>query len=360
MLRLYPRLVRSIAIVLVSLSLTVTVLAATPPSFGSSMLVIFPFRVVDGMDPGLGAEFGTKLGTAITNLGGVKVVVGDRATAPAAYLSTAKADGADYYLIGLVGQPRNETAPVIEQLVSVRSGVIVWSGNADIRADLDVQDQGTIIKTALLAHAGRAYVSILDPVSEPSGVPPSAAKKRNANGAGRGSDAQVAGRPLPVPSDEPRPKPTAQPKGYASVREPSRFVVLEIVGPTVASEVREYAVSSLIAALERRGQTVAQANPTAAIFPALRGPNVCAQTGGAYLVFGSIEAQVTPASSANNFIGWATAELKAVAYDCQNQKFVPSAKPLRASGSLLTTAIDRAADAAVTNYLLKVVAAAKV
>jgi hypothetical protein len=353
-------LVRSIAIALVSTSLIVALLGATPGPLGSSTLVIFPFRVAEGMDPGIGVEYGTKLGASITALGGITVVMGEPATDPAAYLRTTKADGGDYYVSGFVAPPLNETAAVIEQLVSARSGVIVWSGNASIRPDIDIHDEGSVVKNALLAHASRGYVSIINPVSEPSEVPPSTSSNRNAKPSNGGPGSTIAIRPLPLPNEsyEPSPKPTSQPKLYASLARPSRFVVLDVAGQTVTSSVRSYAVSSLISALARHGQTVAQASPITTILPVVRGPEICAKTGGAYLVFGSLEAQVTPASSSNDFIGWATANLSVVAYDCQNQKFVQSTKPLRGSGSVLRTAIDRAADSAVTNYLLKVVARA--
>jgi len=48
MLGTFPPLVRSIVIALVSTSLAVALMGATPSSFGSSTLVIFPFRVAGG------------------------------------------------------------------------------------------------------------------------------------------------------------------------------------------------------------------------------------------------------------------------------------------------------------------------
>jgi hypothetical protein len=352
MLGAFPPLVRSTVIALMCLSLAVALMGATPSSLGSSTVVIFPFHVAEGIDPHVGVVYGTELGSAITAVGGVNVVTGDPATAPADYLRTAKADGGDYYLIGFIAPPLNETFAVNEQLVSARSGIIVWSGNAYLGPNIDVHDQGSIIKNALLAYASRGYGLITSEVA-PHDVTSSSSPKI-------GSVTRVADQPLPLPNEAYGllPKPTATSKRYATAKLPSRFVVLEIVGSSVASSVRGYAVSSLTVALARHGQTVSEGNPTATVYPVVRAQFICAQTGGTYLVFGSLEAQVTPASSVNAFIGWADADLKVVAYDCQNQKFAQATRSFHGGGTLLTTAIDKAADAAVIS-LLKVFAIAK-
>ena len=52
------------------------------------------------------------------------------------------------------------------------------------------------------------------------------------------------------------------------------------------------------------------------------------------------------------------ASISLAAYDCGGQKFVQTAGSVHGRGARWTDAVDHAADAAVTNYLLKVGAVA--
>jgi hypothetical protein len=139
---------------------------------------------------------------------------------------------------------------------------------------------------------------------------------------------------------------------YASATKPSRFVVLTFVGKNVTPAVRDYAVDSLIKALKKHGQSAAEGNPdtTGHRLPSV---DLCTSTGAAYLVFGSVSGDSVKGNDYSNYVPHSNASIALAAYDCAGQRFVQTAKEVRGSGARWTDAVDRAANAAVTNYLLK-------
>lgn len=350
------RFARSIAVVFCA-SLSIALMGATTTSGGpalnssasSSMLptttvVIFPFRLSDGVDPLVGTTFIDHLSGALKALGGVKVVMADPATAPADYLHVTKVNGGEYYLIGHISPPLHNTVPVIEQIVSGRSGTVVWSNTAYIAAEEDVLDQAPIIKTELVKYSTRGYLSILTATPRPAPPPPT----------------PVAKKPIGPPENLPNEaygyssKPTAPPKIYASAGHPSRFVVLPFTGNTVTPAVRAYTIDAVMAAFKHRGQSVAEGNPETSQFPAVRGKDVCAQTGAGYLVFGTLDAKARPATLESNYIGWTDAYLTIYLYDCGAQKFEKAPKSAHGGGVSWKVAVDKATASGVSDYVMKV------
>jgi hypothetical protein len=334
--------------------------ASPPPSLGAPpTIMIFPMRQPEGLDPKAGIGYSVKLGTALLALGGVKVVQGDPATAMSDYLHTAKTAGADFYMMGSVAPPLNNAVAVVQQVVSTRSGVVSWSGTAYISSEDDVTAQAPLIKAALAQYETRGYVAILNPTPAPAKTaaptPPPKGKRVSTNGGGSGSGPAGADQPpLPLPNEAYgfSSKPTAPPKAYASAAHPSRFVVLTFIGQNVPPAVREYTADSLVKALKKHGLTAAEGNP-ATTGHRLPSVDLCASTGAAYLVFGSISGGSTKGNDFSNYVPHSDAALALAAYDCNGQKFVQSAKQVRGSGARWTDAVDRAARAGVTDYLLK-------
>jgi hypothetical protein len=277
----------------------------------------------------------------MTTAGGVKIVMGDPATTPENFLHTAKVDGGDFYLTGFIAPPVNGAMAVIEQIVSARSGTVVWANTAHIGSDKDITDQGPIVQNALLTYSTRGYFAILNPTPKPAATPTTSAKK---NG--------IAPLDLPNEAYGFSSKPTAPPKVYASANRPTRFVVLPITGKTVPVVIRTYAESSLVGALSRNGQTAAQGDPDQTQHPLLRGPQICAQTGGKYLVWGDVRTNSNDATEGNDM--WTDAYMNVAVYDCASMRLQSVAKPLHGSAFSWKTAVDHAANLAVTNYLLKI------
>lgn len=352
------------------MSLSVTLMGAETSSLlPAPTLVVFPLGHAEGTDPNTGVAYAAQLAAALKALGGVKVIVGDPATAPADFLHVAKAAGGEYYFMGSIAPPLNNAASVIEELVSTRSGTIVWSKTAYISRPGDVTDQAPIVKDGLLQYADRGYFLVLNPTPKPLPTQAPADKKKG-----------VANQPPPKPGASPVPplripgdnapeklpneaygyssKPTAPPKVYASASRPSRFVVLNFVPKNVLPEVRDYTVDSLTASLKRRGQTAAEGNPLTTLHR-LPGAAVCAETGAGYLVFGDVTAKATVATVDNNEMGHVDASLDVAAYDCVAQRFLPAAKDVRGSGHPWQKAVDAAANKAVNGYLMKLAATAK-
>jgi hypothetical protein len=358
-----PWFARSIVGVLCA-SLAVALMGATSTSLlPPPTIVIFSFTPADGADPSTGPEYAKRLGAALTTLGGVKVIMADAATVPADYLHTAKTAGADYYLMGHIAPAVKNSVPVIEQVVSARSGIVVWSDTAHISSDSDVVSQAPVVRNAVTSYAARGYATILNatpgPVRTVKPATTPAPKKVAATAADAGGVAGPGGIII-GPDGVPRlpneaygysSKPTAPPKVYASASRPSRFVVLSFAGKSVTPNVRDYTVESLVRTLKTHGQSVAEGDP-AATGHHLPGPDVCADTGGRYLVFGSIEATSQRADESNNYVNLVNTALNVTVYNCAAGKFE---KPtvLRGRGMPWQSAVDNATSTAVNRYLMK-------
>jgi hypothetical protein len=348
-------------VALFCVTLAVALVDASPAPLGAApTIMIFPMRQPEGLDPKAGIGYSTKLGSALSALGGVKVVLGDPATAMSDYLHVAKAAGADFYMMGSVAPPINNAVAVVQQVVSTRTGVVSWSGTAYISSSDDVASQAPLIKTALTTYETRGYMAILNPTPVPvqTASPTPAPKGRRVStdsGAGGRATGSADQAPLKLPNEAYgfSSKPTAPPKVYASAGRPSRFVVLTFIGKGVTPQVRDYTVDSLIKALKKHGQSAAEGNPdeTGHRLPSV---DLCAATGATYLVFGSVSGSSTKGNDFSNFVPHSDAAIAVAAYDCAGQRFVQTAKEVRGSGARWTDAVDKAANAAVINYLLKV------
>jgi hypothetical protein len=354
---------RSIVAVLCA-SLAVALMGATTSLLPPPTLVIFSFTPADGADPNSGTEFAKQLGAALTTLGGVKVVMADAATVPANYLRTAKTAGGDYYLMGHIAPAIKNSLPVIEQIVSARSGIVVWSETAHVSSDDDVANQAPTVKNAVTSYAARGYATILNatpgPVRTVKPATTPAPKKVAAASADGPGGVPGPGGVIIGPDGVPRlpneaygfsSKPTALPKVYASASRPSRFVVLSFAGKSVTPVIREYTVDSLVRTLKTHGQSVAEGDP-AALGHHLPGPDVCADTGGRYLVFGTIEATSQAAAESNNYVSLVNTALNVTVYNCATGKFE---KPtiLRGRGMPWQNSVDNATSTAVNRYLMK-------
>lgn len=346
---------RSILAVFCS-SLAVTLLGASPTLFGTPTVVIFPLRAASGVDANAGLGYANRLGSALTALGGVKVVMGDPATPAAEYLHVAKAAGANFYLMGSIAPPIKDAVAVVEQMVSTRTGIVSWSNTAYVNSDDDVAAQAPIIKNAVTAYETRGFVTILHPTPPPAPAqtaPPAPPKKTATAARSGATSGDQPPQQLPNEAYGFSSKPTAPPKAYASANTPSRFVVLTFAGDTVTPEVRDYTADALVSALKRHGQSAAEGNPDTTGHR-LPSADLCSSTGARYLVFGSVSGSSVRASEATNYEAHSDASIKLATYDCTSERFLASAKQANGRGGRWTQAVDNAADAAVRNYLLKV------
>jgi hypothetical protein len=334
--------------------------AAGPPT----VLVVFPFRVADGLDPANGSDYATAIARAITAAGdGVKVILAPAGTAQSDYLHVTAADGGDFYLSGYVAPPIRGSAAVLEQIVSRRSGTAVWGNTAQITVDSDVRDQGPIVRTALLAYTQRGYFLILNPTPSPAPVhTDKPAKKKGLDLGGGAGGGGGGGATPPKPLDLPNEAygfssaPTAAPKLYATADHPSRFAILNVTGTQVPQVIRAYTATSLVATLSHHGQTAAEGDPVTTAHSLIHPAATCKLTGSNYLVFPQISTFSTDSTSGTD--EWTDAHLALIVWDCAGNAYLRP-KPFLASAFNWKTAVDRATLKSITAYLEKLGLAAR-
>jgi TolB-like protein len=372
-----PRsLLRGIAAACCALAAAVSVAGAQVSIGSKPVLIVYPFQVGPGLAATAGNDFAVKMGESVARTGGITVSPNPVGVAQQDFLTNAKVANADYYLTGYIS-PIGGTVTVIEQLVSVRTGTIVWSNSAQVLTQADMDAQADQLHTVLVAYASRGYFSLgLRGAATPE--PTKTDRPRgfvSANTPDTGPAPTRPPAPLPIPRDIQASAPPGSPRGavaiagntgfgddpstfgvtaapppkiYASALHPSRFAVLKFTG--LNERLREDTANAMILALGKRGQTAALGDPDTTDFPLLRGADICASTGANYLVWGAITA--TGVTEQNNFGTLYTASIRAQAWDCKGAGFVRNTKSAEARSYHLQSAIDDAADAAVRDYLM--------
>jgi TolB-like protein len=331
-------------------ALAIGLIAAGPVPFGPpSVLIVLPFQVGPGLKATAGSDFATHMSATIAQTSGVTVVP-DTSTDvnQADYPAIAKAAGADFYLTGFIS-PNGGTVTVIQQLVSLRSGTIVWSNSAQVLTPEDAVEQANLIRDTIVQYQSRGFAAL----AFQHATPPPDAKTTSRPVATAPPAQRVAAEPnLPNEAYGFSSAPTAAPKIYASAAHPSRYVILRFTGKLESDRVLDYTANALIYSLGRHGQTASLADPDTSEFPLVRGATICADTGASVLVWGSIATTSTDASRGDDL--WTDATLTTYAWDCKSAKFVRPKRAATGAAGSWETAIDHASDDAVTNYLLTV------
>ena len=334
--------------------------ASAPAAFSNGpTIVIFPFKTADGLDPANGREYALALGHAIETAGGITVVMGDVATPQSEFLKATAAKDGDYYLTGFVSAPIRGTTSVLEQLVSRRSGTAVWGITAQITTDKDILDQGPVVHDALLTYASRGYYAIINATPQPAPTKTPKPDKKNGitSSSGGGGNGGPPRRTLDLPNEAYgfSSAPTAQPKVYASTAHPARFAILAVSG-AIADVEKRYAEASLVNTLSHHSQPALPGDPEQTRHWLIHPSDTCAQTGAAYLVFGTLSTHSTDATSGVE--PWTDASFTPMVYDCAAQAYNRASKPIRTSAFDWKTAVDRATFKATTDFFGKLPGAA--
>jgi hypothetical protein len=117
-------------------------------------VVIYPFDVQGGVDPRIGMAIAQILSQQMIVAGQIAVLpVPQRITRPD-FQNYARDHNADFYISGYV-TPIGAVASVVEQVVSVESGVILFSQTAEVTSVADVASQGLQARAQILAFVGR-------------------------------------------------------------------------------------------------------------------------------------------------------------------------------------------------------------
>jgi hypothetical protein len=125
------------------------------PSVGEGpVVIVYPFDVQTGADPRIGTAIAQILGQEMAAAGGITVRPIPQGVKRTDFLENARAANADFYIGGYV-TPVGDSAAVVEQVVSVESGVILFSQTAQVSTVADVASQSLLARSQILAFVGR-------------------------------------------------------------------------------------------------------------------------------------------------------------------------------------------------------------
>jgi hypothetical protein len=139
-----------------------TPVPATPLPGGigrQPVVLVYPFDVQTGADPKIGFAIATILGQEMIAAGGITVPAVPQNVKRADFLDYAHTVHADFYISGYV-TPVGESAAVVEQVVSVESGVILFSQTAQVSSVADVASQSLLARSQILAFVGRGTQTV--------------------------------------------------------------------------------------------------------------------------------------------------------------------------------------------------------
>jgi hypothetical protein len=135
--------------------------APVPPAgFGAlPTVLVYPFDVQTGADPKIGMAIAQILAQEMTAAGGITVPPVPQGIKRADFLENARTARADFYISGYV-TPVGDSAAVVEQVVSVESGVILFSQTAQVTSVADVASQSLLARQQILTFLGRGTESV--------------------------------------------------------------------------------------------------------------------------------------------------------------------------------------------------------
>jgi hypothetical protein len=141
---------------------------ATPPSIQQTPTVmVYPFDVQTGADPRIGMAIAQILAQEMVAAGGISVPPIPQGIKRSSFLDNARTARADFYISGYV-TPVGDSAAVVEQVVSVDSGVILFSQTAQVASVADVASQSLLARTQILTFLGRGTQNV---ETRPSNTP---------------------------------------------------------------------------------------------------------------------------------------------------------------------------------------------
>ncbi|TAM58934.1 hypothetical protein EPN52_09875 [bacterium] len=155
----------------------------------SPVLVVFPFQPQGSVAPKVGEQISLVLAQSIADGGGVTVKAPPPTSTKETFQQDARTLGAAYYISGYV-TPFGNQLSLVEYVVSVRTGTIIYSATAQAANVSDVQTQAYTLRKALLELA--SHDSGVDTAAAPA---PSAAPSAPAKAAAAPAAASVAAAP---------------------------------------------------------------------------------------------------------------------------------------------------------------------
>jgi hypothetical protein len=134
--------------------------SSTPSSLEQQpVILVYPFDVQTGADARIGTAIAQILGQEMAAAGGITVLAIPQGVKRPDFLDNARTAKADFYISGYV-TPVGESAAVVEQVVSVESGVILFSQTAQVSSVADVASQSLLARSQILAFVGRGTQNV--------------------------------------------------------------------------------------------------------------------------------------------------------------------------------------------------------
>lgn len=130
-----------------------------PSAAQAPTILVYPFDVETGADPKLGTAIAQIFGQEMAATGGVDVLAIPQGITRANFLENARSEKADFYISGYVMQV-GDNASVVAQVVSVESGVILFSQTAQVSTVADVASQSLLARTQILQFLGRGTENV--------------------------------------------------------------------------------------------------------------------------------------------------------------------------------------------------------
>ena len=225
---------------------------AVPSSGQAATILIYPFDVQTGVDPKIGFAIASILAQEMAQAGGLNVLPVPVGVKRADFLATAHTQHADFYISGYV-TPVGDTAAVVEQVVSVDSGVILFSQTAQVQSVADVASQSLLARAQILAFLGRNTQNLQTQSTNTPAPTSTNGAQMQIHGLGSIVDSVFHRKGAPTPSPTPLVKPD---RGVIAAPITSTF-------PFAAADLTN-ATNELFFALQRHYR-VSMAPPTANI-----------------------------------------------------------------------------------------------
>lgn len=125
--------------------------SATPePPHALPLVVVFPFDASTDIKPGTGQAAAQLYVQQMNAAGGIDTIAAPASVKRTSYASYASGVKADYYLAGYM-TPLGNGVSLVEQVVSVRSGTIVYGQTAQIESFQDATAQARMIHDGIIA-----------------------------------------------------------------------------------------------------------------------------------------------------------------------------------------------------------------
>jgi TolB-like protein len=297
-------------------------------------IVVYPLVSSAGTPASVGSMIAGTLSAAIAAHGDITVKAAPSDTTQADFLSVARKAGADYYLAGFATEIGSQVSAV-EQLVSTKTGIVVWRNTASYNVPDDARPSGEQIHDVIMQLANESFA----PVTAAQNAPPPPQQRTRPQGP---PPKPVA--PLPIPANDAAIPDTPVAPSQAqqsSLSTGPRALVIDFDGAAL-DLAKHYTPESILRTLARYNMS----GSTLDIAPAdvaSQGIVACAQTGSDLIMTGTIdEAQGDPE------FGWSyDATLNLKVYSCRNLRAKPLAFTKSVSNGNLQTAIDITVDQAL-------------